>query len=175
MARAHKNRMSSQPPQDKHNTGLAGDHERGVFGDDLAVQQQVIEEYIREVEAEYEWQRRRLRLTRTLRQELHHLRKILEIRRVKMIVGSIAIVLAAAVLAGAAGRGPLAPLLRHPQHKPFVQRVLKQPPRPALLRHRAPALPLGRPGVPLGRCTNYMSEDGYRRWLRQTDAHPVCP
>ena len=94
-----------------------------MFGDDLAVQQQAIEEYIREVEAEYEWQRRRLRLTRTLRQELHHMRKLLEIRRVKMIVGSIAIVLAAAILAGATGQGPLAPLLTRAQHTPFVWRL----------------------------------------------------
>jgi hypothetical protein len=147
-----------------------------MFGDDLAVQQQVIEEYIREVEAEYEWQRRRLRLTRTLRQELHRMRKLLEIRRVKMIVGSIAIVLAAAILAGAAGRGPLAPLFTRPQHKPFVQkRVPKPTPRPALLRNRAPATPRGSLAVPLGRCTNYMSEEGYRRWLKQTGSHPLCP
>jgi len=140
-----------------------------MFDDDLAVQQQVIEEYIREVEAEYEWQRRRLRLTRTLRQELHRMRKLLEIRRVKMIVGSIAIVFAAAILAGATGRGPLAPLLTRPQHRPFVQkRVLEQTPRPVLLRDRAPT-------VPLGRCTNYMSEEGYRRWLRLTSSQPACP
>lgn len=140
-----------------------------MFGDDLAVQQQVIEEYIREVEAEYEWQRRRLRLTRTLRQELQRMRTILEIRRVKMIVGSIAIVLAATILAGATGQGPLAALLTRPQHKPFVQRrVLKQTPRPAVRRDRAPV-------VPLGRCTNYMSEEGYRRWLKRTGSKPVCP
>jgi hypothetical protein len=130
--------------------------------DDLAFQQQVIEEYIREVEAEYGWQCRRLRLTRTLRQELHRMRKLLEIRRVKMIVGSIAIVLATAILAGATGRGPLAPLLTRP-HKPFVQT-----PRPPLLRDRAPT-------VPLGRCTNYMSQEGYRRWLRQASSQPMCP
>jgi hypothetical protein len=139
-----------------------------MLDDDLAVQQRAIEEYIREVEDEYEWQRRRLLLTRTLRQELHRMRKFLEIQRVKMIVGSIAIVLAAAILAGATGRGPLAPLLTRPQHKPFVQRrAPKQTPRPALLQHRAPM-------VPLGRCTNYMSEEGYRRWLRQTGSQPVC-
>ncbi len=141
-----------------------------MLGDDLAVQQQVIEEYIREVEAEYEWQRRRLRLTQTLRQELHRMRKLLEIRRVKMIVGSLAIVLAAAMLAGAAGRGPLAPLLTRPQHKPIVQKhVLRQTPRPVLLPDRAPTT------VPLGRCTNYMSEEGYQRWLKQTGSRPVCP
>jgi len=34
---------------------------------------------------------------------------------------------------------------------------------------------VGRPAVPLGRCTNYMSVEGYKRWLRQTGARPVCP
>lgn len=153
-----------------------------ILDDDLAVQQQAIDEYIRKVEAEYEHQRLYLQLTRNLRRELYHLRETLEIRRVKMIVGSIAIVLAAAIVAGATGRGPLAPLLTRSQNKPSVQRpvlrpqdnpsvprgVLKQTPRPALLQNRTPA-------APLGRCTNYMSEDGYRRWLTQMGSQPVCP
>jgi hypothetical protein len=141
-----------------------------MLDDDLAAQQHVIEDYIREVEAEYQWERRRLRLIRTLRSELQRLRTLVEIRRVKMIVGSIAVVLAAALLAGATGRGPLAPMLTRPKHQSSVQpRVLKQPPHPALRREPAPA------SVPLGRCTNFMSEDGYRRWLRQAGSQPMCP
>jgi hypothetical protein len=136
--------------------------------DDLALQQQALEAYIREVEAEYEWQLRRLRLTRNVRQQLHRMRKLLEIHRVRMIVGSIAIVLAAAVLAGATGHGPLAPLLTR-QNTAVVQRhVLTPPPRPSMLPDRKPA-------VPLGRCTNYMSDDGYQRWLSRAGSQPVCP
>jgi predicted DNA-binding protein YlxM (UPF0122 family) len=174
--------MSWQTPQREQSTDLAEDYSRGRSADDLAVKQQEIEEYIRKVEAEFEWHRRRLRVTRSLRRELHHMRKLLEIRRVKMIVGSLAIVLAAAIVAGATGRGPLAPLLARQQPRTFVQRRVpeqtppptlprqapKQPPRPILLRDRAPA-------VSLGPCTNYMSAKGYHKWLRQSGSQPACP
>jgi hypothetical protein len=154
--------MSRQPLLEKPATGLAGDRERGTFDEVLAVQQQVIEEYIREVEAEYQWHR--LRFIRPLRHELHRMRRLLHNRPVKMIACSIATVLAAGIMAGATGHVSLAPLFTRPQQERFVQRHVVKP----------AARPL-RDGSPLGRCTNYMSDEGYLRWLRHAGSQPVCP